>query len=292
MSRPEEDDTALSYYTSPGPMTILSGSWTEVPKDAEAIAGLVADLGIYDVFAKAFYDEDLTESRKAEISLRPAEAMVKRLKELKTDIFAERSPAERLVCRCRNYAVLAVALCRAKGIPARARCGFASYFCSSYEDHWILEYWDNGLWHRTDPQLDSVWLARKKLTTRKLEKNQFLTAAEAWIMWRSDKAVDPDDFGLSFADLKGPWFMAGNLIRDVTSLAKLELLPWDVWGAMPKPNEDIKDLLFFDHLAELALDPDKHFSEIFHLCSSNGGDPKIQFPTAVFNVLTEQVDHL
>lgn len=39
--------------------------------------------------------------------------------------------------------LLTVALLRAGGIPARARCGFTAYFVPGwYDDHWVAEYWD------------------------------------------------------------------------------------------------------------------------------------------------------
>ena len=41
---------------------------------------------------------------------------------------AAREPAARLAGNCRHFTVLAVAMLRAQGTPARARCGFGGYF--------------------------------------------------------------------------------------------------------------------------------------------------------------------
>ena len=38
----------------------------------------------------------------------------------------------------------------------------------------------------------------------------------------------------------GYWFIAGNLVRDLAALNKVELLPWDDWGAMVGPDEPIR----------------------------------------------------
>jgi transglutaminase-like putative cysteine protease len=39
---------------------------------------------------------------------------------------------------------LFVALIRRKGVPARARCGFADYFePGKHLDHWVGEYWNS-----------------------------------------------------------------------------------------------------------------------------------------------------
>jgi len=49
---------------------------------------------------------------------------------------------KRLVSRCRNFLLLPLAMLRAKGVPARARCGFGTYFNPGYfEDRWVCEYW-------------------------------------------------------------------------------------------------------------------------------------------------------
>ena len=39
-----------------------------------------------------------------------------------------RPPERRLVGTCRDFTTFMTALLRAKGIPARARCGFGTYF--------------------------------------------------------------------------------------------------------------------------------------------------------------------
>ncbi|MET9525897.1 transglutaminase domain-containing protein [Streptomyces coeruleorubidus] len=43
---------------------------------------------------------------------------------------------------CRHFATLACAILRARGVAARARCGFGTYFVEGRGlDHWITEYW-------------------------------------------------------------------------------------------------------------------------------------------------------
>jgi len=69
-----------------------------------------------------------------------------------------RPPEKRVIACCREYALLLCALLRAKGIPARTRCGFATYFAvpGRYEDHWACEYWCDRTkrWIMVDPQID------------------------------------------------------------------------------------------------------------------------------------------
>lgn len=52
-----------------------------------------------------------------------------------------REPEKRVIGTCRQFAVRSCALLRYRGIPARVRCGFATYFQSGKGlDHWSTEY--------------------------------------------------------------------------------------------------------------------------------------------------------
>ena len=64
----------------------------------------------------------------------------------------------------------------------------------------------------------------------------------------------------------------------------MEMLPWDVWGAQPKPDEQIKDehFEFFDKLAALSRDPDASFDELRKLYAEN---QNLRVPATVFNSL-------
>lgn len=54
-----------------------------------------------------------------------------------------RSPDSREIGTCRDLALMLCSMPRGKGIAARPRCGFASYFNAGWEDHWVCEYWDS-----------------------------------------------------------------------------------------------------------------------------------------------------
>ncbi len=64
--------------------------------------------------------------------------------------------------------------------------------------------------------------------------------------------ADPVTFGIF--DMKGLWFVRGNLVRDVAALNKKELLPWDGWGIIEAQDDDLTndDLTFLDHVADLT----------------------------------------
>jgi hypothetical protein len=66
-------------------------------------------------------------------------------------------------------------------------------------------------------------------------------------------------------------------MRDAAALTNLELLPWDLWGAMPEP-EDTVDEALFDNLAKATATPT--MPEVEQLLT----DERLRVPDEVFNV--------
>ena len=79
----------------------------------------------------------------------------------------------------------------------------------------------------------------------------------------------------------GLWFVAGNLVRDLAALCDMAMLPWDVWGAMPQPDEaiDAGRLQLLDRLAMLTQAPDTHHLELRRAFA----DARLRVPAVVFN---------
>ena len=78
-------------------------------------------------------------------------------------------------------------------------------------------------------------------------------------------------------------------MRDVAALNKMEMLPWDVWGAQPQLNEQIDDeqFEFFDKLAPPSRDPDASFDELRKLYAEN---QNLRVPATVFNSLLHRTE--
>ena len=215
--------------------------FAELQNDVGSLARIIHGLGIYDVVAKDFYDFDLSDERRREIYIRSMEKRLDRIMALEDcPLSVARPPDKRIAGRCNSYALALVSMLRAKGVPARSRCGFGAYLNRRrLEDHWVCEYWDADRWRwaLADAQLDAVWCQKIRVSfdTCDVPREQFLTAADAWRRYRRG-AADPQMFGISFAGLYGEWFMAASVIRDLAALNKVETLPWDVWGAMPRPG--------------------------------------------------------
>jgi hypothetical protein len=282
----------LAFYASHSPMSEPGGASALIdplPNDVAALARVIQGLGIYDVVAHEFYGFEAPADRLAEIHLRPIAKRLARIMELDgRPLSIARDPDRRALQRCNAFALMLVTMLRAKGVPARSRCGFAAYFNPpSFEDHWLCEYWDarERRWRLADPQIDDVWRGRLNIRfdTLDLPREQFVTADEAWRGCRSGEA-DERRFGISFAGLRGLWFVAGSLVRDMAALNKMELAPWDVWGAQPRPQGEF-DPAYFDELAAVTHDPDGAFADVRRRYEKDDG---LRVPATVFNALNER----
>ena len=270
--------------TDPGPHGPLLDA---LPGDAAALAGIVPGILLHEHWSSN-YGVEPTEERRAETHIRSVRAMLDRVLELDPRPLGRPRPAERrAIGTCRSFTVLTVALLRRHGVPARGRCGFATYFSPEcIVDHWVAEYWNAGrdCWLMVDAQLDELQRSRLKPDFDPLDvpRDRFLVAGEAWRRCRAGEA-DPAMFGIF--DMRGLWFIAGNVIRDVAALDGMEMLPWDCWGAMPRPDEAIGDerLALLDRLAALSLNPDRNLAELRTL---HAADERLRVPGSVYNART------
>ncbi len=284
---------AREWWSTPGPMTGLGAHRIVLPPGADgrpAIADVVRTvqgLVAYDLVTEAFYGVPLTPERADDVHVRPVAELLDRALAIDPAPLTEsRPPARRVTGRCHTFAKLTVAILRAHGVPARARCGFGAAFRRGwYEDHWVAEFWhdDAGRWVRVDAQLDDAWIAALGYPADPfdLTAGEFLAAGEAWSEWRAGD-LDADRCGLSAVDEHGAFWIAGNLRLDSASLLKTEMLPWDVWGPGWEPDEPVPDDLgVWDALATITADPDERIDELRATADASG----ISVPPTVFNHL-------
>jgi hypothetical protein len=268
-------------WLEPGVMT-AAGKYASLfdglPGDAAGVARVVQGLMIHEFWVEA-YGVTLAEEDRDRVNLRRVEQVLEAITSRDDrPLDVPREPDQRIVTNCRGYSVMAVAMFRARGVPARARCGFGAYFKPGwFEDHWVAEYFDDGRWKLLDAQIDG--LQRKRLAPAfdltDVPRDQFVIAGAAWTRTRAGQA-DPDRFGLTSLDEGGAWWIAANLMRDAAALDNVELLPWDLWGAMPEP-EDTVDEPIFDRLAAATAGPD--LAEVRRLLA----DERLRVPDEVFN---------
>jgi len=259
----------LSYYGSPAAMTQLEEYVTlinDLPGDSQKLVKALQGLCLHIFWAER-YGIQLPDERKSEVTIRPAWRKVARLLELDAaPLDCARPLDRRLVCNCRDFSTLYCAVLRAKGIPARARCGFGAYFLPGhYEDHWVCEVWDADAerWRWVDAQLDDLQTKALGIDFDPLDlpTGQFVTGGQAWQLCRSGQA-DPDLFGIF--EWKGLDFVRGNLMRDLLALNKVELLPWDFWGPLETPLASCSetDVAQMDEVAAITVLGDQAFDRI------------------------------
>lgn len=264
----------LGYYASAGVFTHLDGHGDRVAAlsaDPGEMAAVLQGLVVHEHFARA-YGVTLSDQERASVHVRPAAELLSLIAARDDRPLTElRPPSDRIAGNCRHFSTLAVAILRAHGVPARARCGFGAYFVPGrFEDHWVCEYWraDEGRWALVDAQIDHP--QRRMLGVgfdpTDVSRDAFVTGGDAWVAVREGRA-DPGAFGLSVVNESGAWWVVQNLIRDVMALRKVEVLPWDCWGAMPGPDDHIDEELaaLLDRLAALTADPDASFDDLAEL---------------------------
>jgi Transglutaminase-like superfamily len=294
---PPDTRTPLDYYSQPGIMTSpgrYAPLLADLPGDVSALAAVGQGLVIHEHMAEG-YGAPLADADRASVHTRPVEQLLAQIT-ARDDrpLTTPREPAGRVAGNCRHFTVLMVAALRAQGRPARARCGFGGYFGTGiFEDHWVGEYWDAAQqrWRLADAQIDDVqrgWFPIDFDLTD-VPRDRFLVAGQAWQEVRAGRA-DPDQFGLSVTKETGDWWIAANLMRDASALLNLELLPWDVWGAMPKPGAPIgADVAaLFDRLAAATLAPDESLAGLEELCR----DDRLRVPAVVYNAVRDRTEAL
>lgn len=279
---------AREYYATPGRHTDVGAYAPPIASVSRAVE-VVQGLLVYDAMAEALYDTILPEAQAAAFLLRDAAAMLELVHDIDARPLVEpRPPGRRIGARCNTYTLLTVALLRAAGVPARSRCGFATYFNPGwYEDHWVVEYWDtdSSRWRLLDAQLDEVW---RPLTTidgtgpAHVDESQFLTAGHAWQAWRRGE-IDADRCGLTSIPEHGAFWIAGNLRLDFAALNKVEMSPWDLWGLFWEPHDTPPDGAFtaLDEVAALTTAVDDRFDDVRRRYDS---DERFRMDGAVFSV--------
>ena len=248
----------LNYFVQQGRMSdpgTYVPLYENLPTSISELVRLVQGVTIH-IFWTERYGFKAPPERMDELQLRSMERRLARTIELDPNPLIEpRAVNKKLLGNCRDHSLLLASLLRHQGIPARARCGFGAYFMPDhFEDHWVTEYWNHeqSRWVLVDAQLDELQCDVMKIpfNTLNVPRDQFIVGGKAWQMCRSGEQ-NPDKFGIF--DMHGLGFVRGNLVRDVASLNKMELLPWDCWGViLSEQLDNPDDLSMLDEVAELT----------------------------------------
>jgi hypothetical protein len=171
-----------------------------------------------------------------------------------------RDPAQQVGGCCRDHALLAVAILREHGIPARTRLGFAGYLDEGFRtDHVVAERWEPGRWVRFDPELAAGSRAFDVHDLATGEGAPFETAAEAWLAYREGR-TDLAAYGVApgLPELGGPTIVQRYVLGDLAHRMRTELLLWDAWGTSRffRSPVDPRDAALTDRVARLVVRAD------------------------------------
>jgi transglutaminase superfamily protein len=235
---------------------------------AAAVADLPSDIGILNGIVQGVlvHSDWLIEYGLDETRLHAASRTTLSVADRLDDILEKdaqrlqiRRPSDRRsIGTCRDFALMLCSFLRSKGVPSRLRCGFAAYFGSGWEDHWVCEYWDKQAqtWRLSDPQIDGMLKDRYRIEfdPKDVPRQSFVTAGQAWLDCRSGKS-DPDRFG--HGEVAGSWFVKVNLLRDHYVLNGRETSAWDGWRAAPPSKRIVReaDVALLDDLASCPEQP-------------------------------------
>lgn len=262
-----------SPYTDPGPYAVRLDSVTgDLAAMRNVARQLIFHYGIDGDFAQNCIEAD----RVGEVDTRYADRMFARIFELSDQPVTVQRPAhQRLVGCCRDFTVLFLAVTRHKGMPARARFGFATYFVPGwYLDHVMAEVWDPARqrWRLVDCMIADDHLDESDGTTidpLDVPADRFVDGGRAWLACREGTtdvdrwAVDPY---LEIPATRGWRYVRHNLIHDLAGLTKNEMLLWDDWGLTGFDGDLTRDqLALLDEVAALSSCGDVQLDRVLPL---------------------------
>lgn len=269
----------LDFYKIQGIRTkVKKGTFDEFPESIEEICKIIHWLLIHPD-AVSLYNLNLSKERMNDRNIKTIQESVDKIRKLENKPLIEcREPEKRVVNICKHFAMFLCSVLREKGIPARCRCGFATYFVNGwFEDHWICEYWNKTKkkWIRVCAQIDDIQILechidRQKINFDDLPKEAFFSGGVLWKLYRQG-LVSGDLCGFSLEENEyGEWYIRGNMLRDFFALNKVEYTYQEVNKLMDrnyKPTEE--DLLLLDRIADLTLNIDNRFEEFLEFNKNN-----------------------
>ncbi|MGH6880793.1 transglutaminase-like domain-containing protein [Hypericibacter sp.] len=233
-----------------------------LPSDVGALNGIIQGVLVHSDWLTDYGLDESLLSATSRTTLPIADRLADILERDGQGLETRRPSSKRALGTCRDFALMLCSILRSQGVPARLRCGFAAYFGSGWEDHWVCEYWDSRAqtWRLSDPQIDEMLKARYRIgfDPTDVPRQSFLTAGQAWLDGRRGKS-DPDRFG--HGEVTGAWFVKVNVVRDHYVLNDRETSIWDGWRAA-LPSKRVVNPEEFALLDDLAADPEQPLVEV------------------------------
>lgn len=251
----------------------LAYLYDEIPNEIEAICKVVNSLLIHPVRLSEYPELNVSEEEIWNNEPKTVYEILTKLKS-KSDqgLLANRNAQEKVIITCRGFTILLTSILRYKGIPARARAGFAPYLCEGVNiDHWICEYWDidKKKWILLDADFMKI----------DFSSDEFRYTADVYLNC-NNTLDDPYKYGCD--DWWGMCYIISYLNLDLLSLVYDELwynphtyitekLVWEKHSnydsAVINFTKDEKELI--NKVAKLMTDINKNYNELTDLIKLN-----------------------
>lgn len=191
----------------------------------------------------------------------------------KGGIYSDKAPKDRVIVTCRGFTLLLVSILRFKGIPARARAGFAPYIMNNGVniDHWICEYWDDtrNQWILLDADFLKIDIPKEEF---KYVANVYLDALEGRInpldygweeSWGMAYIISYLNIDLLFILYEEPWYIPKTKLT--------EALNWEHKSEFISAVKNLnnKDIELIKTIAELLSEPDNNFIALKEIIAQN-----------------------
>jgi len=263
----------LNFYKTHGNRTLVdSKTFNNFPQDVKSLTEIIRGVGMHPCHLNGLI---LPSERINDRYLKTVQEVVKKIKILDdSDLIKNRNDENKIVIICRHFAMLLTSILREQGVPARCRCGFATYFSNGwFEDHWICEYWNGVRWIRVDPQMDKLITAKKQLNNidfNDMPSDIFFIGGVLWKLYR-EGIISGEFCGFSHEESeRGEWYIRDNMLRDYFSLNKIEYSYQETNYLMDRnyiPNKE--ELILLDKIADLTININDNFNEFIQFCKNN-----------------------
>ena len=282
-------ENIIEFYTQHSPITDpgeYGYMFDDLPDDLISLYQVINGFMLHYRSAQHF-KLPLSREQRREQRLHSTRRRLAYLKKFNPDsLNVPRDLKEKQIGWCSDYAVMLVSILRHKGIPARMRVGFETYFEGDpyYGDHWITEYWDQekSRWRLADADIGVSAVdpqGIQQATRRKLKRGldftdlrpgiDFITGADGWKTAREGK-VKVDLYRANKV-WKGWPLLRGNLLHDFQGLNCLEMGLFDYLDDLHSKKEGevtSEDRRVLDEIAEISSQPDANFTQMRELFES------------------------
>lgn len=196
-----------------------------------------------------------------------AQSMIAELLRKNPDYNIKREAKDKINITCRGQAILLASILKAKGIPARARSGFAPYI--KYDgisyDHWITEYYDESenIWKLVDAD-EHCPDHEMGLDLNNIPYDRFIFGANAYLGLR-EKSIQEDSILYSSDPVTlGMKAALRALFYDFHALMNNEIIFLHIPKYIREKDFNLSEEEYreLDYLAKLMLNPNKNFNEL------------------------------